>query len=158
MDQVGMQSQRGSRERERVFAVAGVIILLSLLGFVLALVFQWPSDFVLGEEPDSEVTLGDFVTGTVTSIPAAPFVVLLISALLVRSQRWWGIAATVVLTLLGGLFVVGGLGEVTSDSTDVPQAVLLVAGVVYVVLGLALLISGTLALVARGRAHSARGR
>ena len=135
----------------RVFAIALVLISLSLVGFLLALVFQWPSDFVLGDKPDSKVTLGDFVPGTVTSIPLAPFGVLVVSTLLVRSRRWWGLLANVVLTLLGCIFVVGGLGEITSDNADVPKAVLVVAGATYVLLGVALVVSGTLDLLGRWR-------
>lgn len=142
-------------QRQRVLAVATALISLSILGFVLALIFQWPSDFVLGAEPDSKVTLGDVVNGTVTSIPLPPFLLLVICALLVRSPRWWGTAATVVLTLLGALFVVGGLGEVTSENANVPRAVLVIAGAVYALLGVMLLVSGVLTLVAqwRGRAR-----
>lgn len=139
------------RRRNRVFAVALVLISMSVVGFMLALIFQWPSDFVLGDEPDANVTLEDVVTGTVTSIPLEPFLLLVVCALLVRSRRWWGTAATVVLTLLGGLFIVGGLGEVTSENANVPQVVLVAAGAVYALLGLTLLVSGVLALVARRR-------
>lgn len=147
----------GGAERGRVFAVALAVISLSAIGFVLALIFQWPSDFVLGGEPDSEVTLEDVISGTVTSIPLAPFVVLVVSTLLVRTRRWWGTVATVVLTLLGGLFVVGGLGEITSENANVPKAVLVIAGVLYVLLGLTLLISGALALLAQWRGRTSEG-
>lgn len=135
----------------RVFAVALVLISASLAGFLLALVFQWPSDFVLGDEPDSKVTLGDFVPGTVTSIPLVPFAVLVVATLLVRSRRWWGTVANVVLTLIGGVFVVGGLGEITSDNAHVSKAVLVVAGATYVLLGLALVVTGALDLIGRWR-------
>lgn len=144
---------RGSaRERRRVFAVAVGVISLSVIGFILALIFQWPSDFVLGDAPDSKVTLRDAINGTVTSIPLVPFLVLVTCTFLVRSARWWGTAATVVLTLLGALFVVGGLGEVTSENGNVPRAVLVGAGVVYALLGLTLLGCGVLSLVAQRRA------
>ena len=140
----------------RVFTVAAALIVLSLVGFVLALVFQWPSDFVLGEKADSKVTLADFVPGTVTSIPAVPFAVLVVATLLVRSRRWWGTVANVVLALLGGVFIVGGLGEITSESADVPRAVLVVAGAVYVLLGAALIVTGVLDLVGRWRNRTSR--
>jgi hypothetical protein len=142
----------------RVFAVGLLIISLSLLGFVLALIFQWPSDFVLGDEPDAEVTLGDFVPGTVTSIPLAPFAVLVVATALVRGRRWWGVIANVVLTLIGGVFVVGGLGEITSDNPEVPKAVLVVAGATYVSLGLTLVATGALDLVSRWRARARSSR
>jgi hypothetical protein len=139
---------------QRVFPVAAALIVLSLVGFVLALVFQWPSDFVLGEKADSKVTLADFVPGTVTSIPAVPFAVLVVATLLVRSRRWWGTVANAVLTLLGGVFIVGGLGEITSESADVPKAVLVVAGSLYVLPGAVLVVTGVLDLVARWRSRT----
>ena len=143
--------RKAGRERDRVFAVALLLIMLSVIGFVLALIFQWPSDFVHGDEPDSKVTMADLVDGTVTSIPLAPLLALTVCALLVRSRQWWGTAAAVVLTLLGGLFVVGGLGEVTSENANVPKAVLVTAGALYGLLGLTLLVSGMLALLSRWR-------
>lgn len=142
--------------RSGPFAVALLIISLSVIGFALALVFQWPSDFVLGDEPDARVTLGDLVQGTVTSIPLAPFVVLVVCTLLVRSRRWWGALAAVVLTLLGGVFTVGGLGEIASDNANVPKAVLVVAGATYVLLGLTLFVSGIVDLVGRWRSRRVR--
>jgi len=151
-------ASRETVQGRRVFVVALVLISMSLVGFLLALIFQWPSDFVLGDKPDSKVTLADFVPGTVTSIPLAPFAVLVVVTLLVRSRRWWGTLANVVLTLLGAVFVVGGLGEVTSDNPHVPKAVLVVAGATYVLLGLSLIFTGALDLVGRwrSRTHSTR--
>lgn len=142
--------------RSHPFAVGLLIISLSLIGFVLALIFQWPSDFVLGDEPDARVTLGDLVQGTVTSFPLAPFVVLVVATLLVRSRRWWGTLAPVVLTLFGGVFAVGGLGEIASDNANVTKAVLVGAGATYVLLGLTLFVSGIVDLVGRLRSRSSR--
>jgi hypothetical protein len=54
---------------------------------------------------------------------------------------------------LGVLFVLGGLGEAFAPSTPyVPRAVLVTAGVVYVLLGLSLLLSGIVDLIDRARA------
>ena len=137
---------------DRVFGLALGVVAVSVLGFVLAWVFQWPSDFVVGAEPDSEVTLTDFVNGTVTSIPLPPLLVLIVAAPLSRSRRWWGALATGVVAMLGVLFLIGGVGELTSDNPHVPRAVLLIAGVLYVLAGLALVCSGALALRSRVRA------
>ena len=147
---------RADQAQQRVFAVALVLIASSVVGFLLALVFQWPSQFVLGEEPDSEVTAADLISGTVTSMPLAPFLVTVVSTVLVRSRRWWGGLAALVLTVLGCVFVVGGLGEITTENADVPQAVLVVAGAAYVLLGSALALSGLHALAQRWRTR--RGR
>jgi uncharacterized membrane protein HdeD (DUF308 family) len=89
----------------------------------------------------------------VTSIPLAPWIALVVFALLARSRRWWGTLAVVVLCLLGVLFIIGGLGEVFTPPTPyVPRAVLIAAGVVYVLLGVALVVSGVADLTDRVRA------
>ena len=101
----------------RLFSVAVLIGVLSVVGFVPAYVFQWPSEFVIGEVTEHNATLADIVTGTVTSLPFAPWVALILFALLARSRRWWGTLAVIVLCLLGVLFVIGGLGEVFTPPT-----------------------------------------
>jgi hypothetical protein len=55
----------------RLFTVAILINALSVVGLVLAYVFQWPSEFVIGEVTEHNVTLADIVTGTGTSLPLA---------------------------------------------------------------------------------------
>ena len=136
---------------QRLFFVALIVFSASVVGFILAFIFNWPSDFVIGEVADSEVTLADIVTGTVASAPLAPMVVLFVAALFVRSRRWWGTVAAVVLTLLGALFMIGGLGELTSDNENVPKPVLVIAGLIVMVLGLSLLVTGVRDLMKRSR-------
>ncbi len=136
----------------RLFLVAVLINVVSVVGFILAYVFQWPSEFVTGEVTEHNVTLADIVTGTVSSIPLAPWVALVVFTLLARSRRWWGTLAVVVLCLLGVVFMIGGYGEVSTPPTPyVPRAVLVTAGVVYGVLGLSLLVAGVIDLIDRVR-------
>ncbi len=60
----------------------------------------------------------------------------------------------VVLSFLGALFILGGLGEAFAPPNPfVPRAVLVAAGVVYGLLGLALLLAGILDLIDRVRAR-----
>lgn len=137
---------------QRLFSVAVLICAVSDLGLILAVVFQWPTQFDGSGNPN--VTAGGIVTGgTVTSLPLFPWIALAVFALLVRSRRWWGSLAVLVLCFLGALFVLGGLGEAFAPSTPyVPRAVLVPAGVVYVLLGLSLLLSGIADLIDRARA------
>jgi hypothetical protein len=89
----------------------------------------------------------------VTSLPLGPWIALTAFALLARSRRWWETIAVVVLSLLGALFIFGGLGEAFAPPTPyVPRVVLIAAGVVYGGLGLALLQSGIAELIDRVRA------
>ncbi len=140
-----------SPSTKRLVSIAALIFAASLVGAVLALVFQWPTQFDGSGVPN--VTAGEFVTGgTATSIPVFPWAALGVFALLARSRRWWGTLAVVGLCLLGPLFVIGGMGEAFApDTPHVPRAVLLTAGVVFVLLGLSLLLSGVLDLIDRMR-------
>ncbi len=143
----------------RLFSVAVLINVLSVVGFILAYIFQWPSEFVRGEVTEHNVTLADIVTGTVTSIPLAPWIVLVVFTLLARSRRWWGTLAAVVLCLLGVVFMIGGYGEVSTPPTPyVPRAVLVMAGVVYCALGLSLLVTGVIDLIDRVRTRRSPSR
>jgi hypothetical protein len=132
--------------------IAALVFVVSTVGLVLALVFQWPTQFDGSGSPN--VTAGEVVTGgTATSIPLGPWVALAVFAFLARSRRWWGTLVVVMLCLLG-VFVIGGLGEAFAPSTAyVPRAVLVGAGVVYGVLGLSLVLSGTAELIDRARAR-----
>ncbi len=143
----------------RLFSVAVLINVLSVVGFILAYIFQWPSEFVRGEVTEHNVTLADIVTGTVTSIPLAPWIMLVVVTFLARSRRWWGTLAVVVLCLLGVVFMIGGYGELSTPPTPyVPRTVLVMAGVVYCVLGLSLLVTGVIDLIDRVRPRRSPSR
>ena len=137
----------------RLFSVAVLIFAVSVVGLVLAVIFQWPAQLG-GGSGNPSVTAGELVAnGTMTSLPLGPWIALVVFALLARSRRWWGTLAVLVLCFLGTLFVIGGLGEAFAPSTPyVPRAVLVTAGVVYVLLGLSLLLSGIADLIDRARA------
>jgi len=138
----------------RLFLVACLIFISSVVGLVLALIFQWPAQLG-GGSGNPNITAGELVAnGTVTSLPLFPWIALTVFALLARSRRWWGTIAVAVLCLLGALFIFGGLGEAFARPTPfVPRAVLIAAGVVYGGLGLALVLSGIADLIDRARAR-----
>jgi hypothetical protein len=139
------------RTTRRVVAVGATIFLVSLVGLVLALVFEWPTQF--DGSGAATVTMDELVAkGTATSIPVAPWIALGVFTLLARSRRWWGTVAVVLLCLLGPLFVIGGLGEAFAPSNPyVSRAVLVTSGVIAAGLGLTLLASGVADLVDRRR-------
>ena len=138
--------------RQPLAAMAFVLAIVSLIGFVLCLIFQWPSEFVLGQVADSRVTLSDVMTGTVLSPPLVPWIILVLSSLLATSRRWWGTVAIVVLSLLGMVFVIGGWGEAFGPANPrVPRAVLLLGGIVWMLSGMALAMLGVRELLARWR-------
>jgi hypothetical protein len=138
--------------RRALIATATVLSIVSLIGFALCLIFQWPSLFVLGHTADSKVTLADLVTGTVLSPPLAPWAILILSTALATSTRWWGTVGVVVLSALGVIFTIGGCGEAFGPANpSVPRAVLLVGGIVWMLLGLSLATFGVRELLARRR-------
>ena len=143
----------------RLFSVAVLIFIASVVGLVLAIIFQWPAQLG-GGSGNPNITAGELVAnGTVTSLPLFPWIALTVFALLARSRRWWGTIAVVVLCLLGTLFIFGGLGEAFAPPTPfVPRAVLVAAGVVYGGLGLALVLSGIADLIDRVRARQEPSR
>ena len=147
---------RRPRAASRPLVAAGAALAIgSLVGFGLCLLFQWPSQFVLGGVADARVTLADLVSGTVLSPPLAPWAVLVVSTWLAGSPRWWGVVATVILCLLGVVFAIGGWGEAFGPPNPaVPRAVLLAGGVAWMLLGLSLPLFGVRALLERRR----RGR
>src|SRR5918994_7943935 len=88
----------------RVFSVAVLIFISSVVGLVLALIFQWPAQLGGGSGKPNITARKLVANGTVTSLPLYPWIALTVFALLARSQRWWGSIAVVVLCLLGALF------------------------------------------------------
>ena len=74
----------------RIFSVAILMCVVSVVGFVLANIFQWPSEFVTGEVTEHNVPLADIGSGTVSIIPLAHWIALVVFDLLARGQRWWG--------------------------------------------------------------------
>ena len=73
----------------RLFSVAALIFISSVVGLVLALVFQWPTQLGGGSGVPN-ITAGELVAnGTVTSLPLYPWIALTVFALLARSRRCW---------------------------------------------------------------------
>jgi hypothetical protein len=141
-----------TRTARPLVATASILAIVSLIGFVLCLIFQWPSQFVLGQVADSRVTLSDVMTGTVLSPPLVPWIILVVAARLARSRRWWGTVAIVALSLLGMVFVFGGWGEAFGPANPhVPRSVLLLGGIAWMLLGMLLPVFGIRELLARLR-------
>ena len=62
----------------------------------------------------------------------------------------WGIAAAILLLLLGVVFVIGGFGEIFArDPATVPRVVLVVGGLIAAIGGVALASLGVAVLVER---------
>ncbi len=128
---------------QRVFFVCVLIFITSTVGAALGLIFEWPAQLDRGSGKPNITAEEVVVNGTLTSLPVGPWLALTVFALLARSRHWWGTVSVGALCLLGVMFFFGGLGEALAPPTPfVPRAVLIVAGVVYGGLGLALVVSG----------------
>ena len=139
------------RTTQRLVFVCVLLLAVSVVGFVLALIFQWPSDVVIGPSRPN-VTAADSVRGTVTSIPLVPMIALAVCALLAPSRRWWGTLAVVMLCLLGGLFFIATFQEVvTPPPAYVPGAVRVGAIALYGLLSAFLIRLGIADLIDRAR-------
>ena len=134
---------------QRLVSVAALILIVSIVGFILAVIFDWPGLARFGGPPSPNVTLSDIMSGKLTSIPLPPMIALAVFAILARSRRWWGTLAVVALCLLGVLFF-AALAEV-QPNPYVPLAVLVGAVVAYGILGLLLVLSGVIDLIDRIR-------
>ncbi len=141
---------------QRLFLVAVLLFIASVVGGVLALIFQWPAQLTRtleGGLGSPNVTVGDLITeGTVTSLPLFPRIAFTVFALLARSRRWWGTLAVVGLCLLALVFFAASVAEVEAPFVpSYPRAVLLISVAVYILLALMLLVTGVLELVDRAR-------
>jgi hypothetical protein len=134
----------------RVVFVAALTLIVSIVGFFLAVIFDWPGLARFGGPPSPNVTFSDIMQGTLTSIPLPPMIALAVFAVLARSRRWWGTLAVVGLSVLGVLFFFAALAEV-QPNPFVPLAVLVGAVVVYGILGVLLVLSGIIDLIDRAR-------
>ena len=135
-------------------------MIVSLFGFALALLLDWPQQPAPGAASAVRVTPGDVVGGTATSLPL--FVLLLLAGA-TAVVRWLdrGVGgAVVVLGLLGIVSLMAGIASFSSVSPTTPAEVLDAAGAVYALCGLALAVSAALAmrerLAATQAAHAAR--
>jgi hypothetical protein len=97
----------------RIFSVAILMCVVSVVGFVLANIFQWPSEFVTGEVTEHNVPLADIGSGTVSIIPLAHWIALVVFDLLARGQRWWG-PSRWCSACWGVLLTIGGLSHPAS--------------------------------------------
>jgi len=129
---------------------------LLLVATLLAIVAGWPAQF--GGPGDPDDVAAEFLTrGTALSPPALPLALFAGAALLARRRGAAGVVATVVLMLLGVVFVVGGLGEAAAPATaDVPALALTASGGAAALLGVAVLVLGALALRERGGRRGTR--
>jgi len=120
-----------------------------VLAAVVTIVARWPAQF--GGPGDPANVTQEFISrGTAAAPPLIPLLLLGGAALLVRHRGRWGIAAAILLLLLGVVFVIGGFGEIFApDPATAPRVVLVVGGLIAAIGGTSLASLGVAALVER---------
>ena len=72
---------------QRLFSVCALLFVVSVVGLVLALIFQWPAQLG-GGSGNPNITAGELIAnGTVTSLPLGPWIALVVFALLRKLFR-----------------------------------------------------------------------
>jgi hypothetical protein len=124
-------------------------LVLSTVGAVVAIADRLPAEF--GGPGDPNNVAGEFLSrGTALSPPLVPMVLQVVFTVLATARRrWWGTLGVAGLTLLGLLYLIGGLGEgFWPDRFNLFEKLLQFLGLVSALLMLGL---GLLALLPRRR-------
>jgi hypothetical protein len=118
----------------RLWAVGVTVAALLTVGAALAVVLQWPDQFGSPGSPEN-VAEEAVLRGTALSPPLL-LVLSFVGALCLATRRHRGYGpGCAALVLLSAAVLVGGLGKAMAPATpDVPQAALMISGVVSVVL------------------------
>lgn len=119
----------------RLSVVALAVFAYFVVSAVVSIAAGWPSQFEGPGDPSNVAS--EFVArGTATAPPLLPFLLLGAAGLLVRRRGWVGMTAAGVLLVIGGLFIIGGLGEIFApEPVTTPRSVLVVGGVVAITAG-----------------------
>ncbi len=116
--------------RMRLFAAGAAVLFLEVVVLTpLAILTNLPAQFGgVGTDAGAEF----IARGTAISAPLLPLLALaaLVVLLLLRGERWAIALGAVGIGLLGGLFIIGALGEALSEGTrEVSRSVLVASGV-----------------------------
>ena len=116
---------------EKLSRFALILVVLNAVAAVVAVAANWPSQFGdVGTDAGSDV----LTRGTAISAPLLPVVLLLVVIVLARRPNALGWVAIVVAYVTALMVGIGGVGEMVADETsDVSKAVLVTAGIVWLV-------------------------
>lgn len=139
----------GPAAGRRLRLLAVWILVLNVAAAAVAVVMNWPAQFGgVGTDAGAEL----LARGTAISAPVLPVALLLLVAFLAGREdgwRWVGVAAAYV---TAAVVATGGIGEMVAEPTDdTPQAVLVGAGVVWLLVATALVVFATAAALSQSR-------
>lgn len=121
-----------------------------VLAAIVTIVAHWPAQFGGPGVPRKFPKSSSLEARRLSTLDPAP--PLGGGALIARHRGRWGIAAAILLLLLGVVFVIGGFGEIFApDPATAPRVVLVVGGLIAAIGGIALASLSVTALVERFR-------
>ena len=118
--------------RRRLLRFGVAVLVLNVLAAAVAVAFNWPSQFgSVGTDAGDEL----LTRGTAISAPLLPVALLVVSLLLVWRGGRALVAGILGVLITAAMVLIGGIGELTAAGTsDTPKAVLVVAGVVWILI------------------------
>ena len=119
----------------------GSVLALNVVAALVAVAINWPTQFGrVGTDAGDDV----LTSGTAISAPLLPVVVLLVALLLAGRRGALGWVGIVAAYLAAAIVAVGGFGELVAEpTTDTPRAVLVTAGVAWLLVAAALVVLAT---------------
>ena len=131
--------------------IAVAIIGVTVVGAILAIALDLPSQFVIGDAQSGDLGIEVIWQGSAVSAPLPPIIVIVVGALLGMRTGVARIIGLVLLMLAGLMMVVGVVGEFTSDTsfTDLRQVLFVIFNATYGVLAASLALSSLRAIFDR---------
>lgn len=109
---------------------------LTVVADVVAVLTDWRGRFDVPPDQGS-VASGYALAGSAVSAPVLIVILMIAAALLAMRVDRWRIVGLVLIAVTGVFVTIGGLGELVADPSEhTPQAVLVVSGSLYTLLGL----------------------
>lgn len=128
-----------------------VIVGLTVIGAIIAIVFDIPSSFVIGEAQSGELGMEVIWQGSAISAPFPPIIAIAIGIFLALRTGKARTAGLVLLTLAGAMMLLGVVGEFSGDTLfdGFRQGLFVVFNALYGTLAVALFVSSLLAIFRR---------
>lgn len=131
-----------------------LVLVLNVLAAIVAVWANWPAQFGgVGKDAGDEL----LTRGTAISAPLVPVVLMLLVALLAARRDRWSWVGIVLAYATAVTVGIGGVGEMAAEPTpDTSRAVLVIAGVAWLVVAAIFVGLATAAVLSRRSGGDAR--
>jgi hypothetical protein len=128
-------TESASATGRRLVVIAGVYVVLAIIGAVLSLAYD------VGAEPGGDPADDLAFRGTALATPLFLPIVLIVAAALARTRGWAGVIGAAAVGLVGVAFFLGGIFNLPNDldaarAAGSPTALTIAFGVVTAIFGL----------------------